>query len=88
MAGISETEVGGLLSVALAANLALNGQVIAKLVHLGVITAEHATEIFEKTADSIERPLGILQAEEPEATRVLRQYAQKIREMSDMHGGQ
>lgn len=82
MIGISEKEVGGVLSVALAANLALNGQLVAKLVHVGVITAEHAAEIFVKTADSIERPLGILQEEEPEATSILRQYAQSIREMA------
>jgi hypothetical protein len=82
MAGINEKEVGGVLSVALAANLALNGHLIAKLVHVGVISAEHAAEIFFKTAESIERPLGLLQDEEPEATTILRQYAQSIREMS------
>jgi hypothetical protein len=85
MAGISEKEVGGVLSVALAANLALNGHLIAKLVHVGVISAEHAGEIYAKTADSIERPLGVLQDEEPEATTVLRQYAQSIREMAANH---
>jgi hypothetical protein len=85
MSGISEKEVGGVLSVALAANLALNGHVIAKLVHVGVISGEHAAEIFAKTADWIERPLGILQDEEPEATTILRQYAQSIREMAANH---
>jgi hypothetical protein len=85
MASISEREVGGVLSVTLAANLALNGHLIAKLVHVGVITTEHAAEIFAKTADSIEGPLGMLQDEEPEATTILRQYAQSIREMSDTH---
>jgi hypothetical protein len=85
MTGISEKEVGGVLSVALAANMALNGHLIAKLVHVGVISAEHAAEIFVKTADSIERPLGVLQYEEPEATKVLRQYAQSIREMAGEH---
>jgi hypothetical protein len=64
MVGISEKEVGGVLTVALAANLALNGHLIAKLVHVGVISAEHAAEIFAKTADSIERPLGVLRDEE------------------------
>jgi hypothetical protein len=86
MAGISEKEVGGVLSVALAANLALNGHLIAKLVHLGVLSAVHAAEIFAKTADSIERPLGGLQDEEPEATTILRQYAQSIREMAANQG--
>lgn len=47
-----------------------------------VITAEHAAEIFVKTADSIERLLGILQEEEPKATTILRQYAQSVREMA------
>jgi hypothetical protein len=37
MAGISEKEVGGVLSVALAANLALNGHLTAQM---GVISAE------------------------------------------------
>jgi hypothetical protein len=87
MAGLSEKEVGGVLTVALAANLALNGQLIAKLVHVGAITAEHAAEIFAKTADSIERPLGVLQEEEPEATTILRQYAQSIRDMA-MHSNE
>lgn len=87
MAGISEEEIGGVLSVALAANLALNGHLIAKLVQLGLITTEHATEIFTKTADSIERPLGILQEEEPEATAILRRYARSIREMSVTQAG-
>jgi hypothetical protein len=85
MIGISEKEVGGVLSVALAANTALNGHLIAKLVHVGVLSPEHAAEIFAKTADSIERPLGVLQDEEPEATTVLRQYAQSIREMAADH---
>jgi hypothetical protein len=85
MAGISEKEVGGVLSVALAANMALNGHLIAKLVHVGVISTEHAAEIFAKTADSIERPLGVLQEEEPEATTVLRQFAQSIRAMAAEH---
>jgi hypothetical protein len=85
MAGISEKEFGSVLTVALAANLALNGHLIAKLVQVGVISAEHAAGIFAKTADSIENPLGLLQEEEPEATTILRQYAQSIREMSAMH---
>jgi hypothetical protein len=85
MATISEKDVGGVLTVALAANLALNGHLIAKLVHVGAISGEHAAEIFAKTADSIEGPLGILQDEEPEATTILRQYAHNIREMTEMH---
>jgi hypothetical protein len=85
MAGVSEKEVGAVVGAVLAANLALNAHLIAKLVQVGVISGEHAAETFAKTADSIERPLGILQDEEPDATTVLRQYAESIREMATRH---
>jgi hypothetical protein len=85
MAGISEKEVGAVVGAVLAANLALNGHLIAKLVQVGVISREHAAEIFAKTADSIERPLGVLQDEDPDAATILRQYAESIREMATKH---
>jgi hypothetical protein len=46
MAGISEKEVGGVLTVALAANLALNGHLIAKLVHVGARAFHILTEAY------------------------------------------
>jgi hypothetical protein len=74
MDGLDEKEIGSVLTVALKRHL------ITKPVHLGVISVEDADRVFDKTAESIERPLGVLQHKELEATTILRQFAQSVRE--------